>query len=195
MKQRLYDLMDWEAIEAIVYADEDHPERILGPHKVRGGVLVHAFFPEAAKVFLQLMENGKRYEMEQADEAGVYALLLSTRSFTGKEVPDYRFVVQDRDGKEEILADPYLYQDLFGMNHIKRFEEGIHYEIYRHMGAHPAMVTGWLDQCDILMDVEPENPACMDLAAASGQEKAGGASQTEKKSSRKKNVAGAYWLS
>lgn len=26
MKQRLYDLMDWEAIEAIVYSEEDHPQ-------------------------------------------------------------------------------------------------------------------------------------------------------------------------
>ncbi len=154
MKQRLYDLMDWEAIEAIVYADDDHPERILGPHKVRGGVLVHAFFPEAAKVSLQLVENGKLYEMEQADEAGVYAVLLSYRSFTGKEVPDYRFLVQNSDGTEQLVADPYLYQDLFGMNHIKRFEEGIHYEIYRYMGAHPAAVSGRMDQCDILLDVE-----------------------------------------
>ena len=30
MKQRLYDLMDWEAIEAIVYSEEDHPQRVLG---------------------------------------------------------------------------------------------------------------------------------------------------------------------
>lgn len=36
MKQRLYDLMDWEAIEAIVYSEEDHPQRVLGPQKVKG---------------------------------------------------------------------------------------------------------------------------------------------------------------
>lgn len=161
MKQRLYDLMDWEAIEAIVYADDDHPERTLGPHKVRGGILVHAFFPEAANVSLQVVETGKRYEMEQADEAGVYAVLLSYRSFTGKEVPDYRFVVQKSDGTEQIVADPYLYQDLFGMNHIKRFEEGIHYEIYRYMGAHPAAVTGKMDQCDIQLDVQLSSSAAM----------------------------------
>lgn len=155
MKQRLYDLMDWEAIEAIVYADEDHPQRTLGPRKVHGGVLVHAFLPEAAKVSLFLPENGRCYEMEQADEAGVYAVLLSNRSFAGKEIPDYRLVVQDRDGVEKIIEDPYLYQDLFGMNHVRRFEEGIHYDIYRYMGAHPAAVTGRMDQCDIVFDVEP----------------------------------------
>lgn len=32
--------MDWEAIEGIVYSEEDHPENILGPHKIRGGFLV-----------------------------------------------------------------------------------------------------------------------------------------------------------
>lgn len=195
MKQRLYDLMDWEAIEAIVYADEDHPERILGPHKIRGGILVHAFFPEAEKVFLHLMENGKRYEMEQADEAGVYAVLLPNRSFVGKEVPEYRFVVREPEGTERMVADPYLYQDLFGMNHIKRFEEGIHYEIYHYMGAHPAMVTGWLDQCDLLLDVEPEQADAMLQTAETGTENGDGKTRTTDKCqnpSGKKNASGVY---
>ena len=43
MKQRLYDLMDWEAIEAIVYSEEDHPQRVLGPQKVKGGILGQVF--------------------------------------------------------------------------------------------------------------------------------------------------------
>ncbi len=37
MDKKLYDLMDWEGIEAIVYSEEDHPGRILGAHKVKGG--------------------------------------------------------------------------------------------------------------------------------------------------------------
>ena len=45
MDKKLYDLMDWEGIEAIVYSEEDHPGRILGAHKVKGGILVHTFLP------------------------------------------------------------------------------------------------------------------------------------------------------
>lgn len=158
MKQRLYDLMDWEAIEAIVYLDEDHPERTLGPRKVRGGVLVHAFVPDASSVCLQLKENDKLYPMEEADDAGVYAVLISNRSYSGKDIPAYRLVVSDQEGREQTIEDPYLYQDLFGMNHIARFEEGIHYDVYRYMGAHPVAVSGHMDSSEIEFDVSfPEN--------------------------------------
>lgn len=187
MKQRLYDLMDWEAIEAIVYADEDHPERILGPRKVRGGVLVHAFFPEAWKVFVMLVENGRYYEMEQVDEAGVFAVLLSSRSYAGKEIPDYRLIVQDPAGTEKTIPDPYLYQDLFGMNHIRRFEEGIHYDIYRYMGAHPAAVTGWMDQCDIVFDTDGSE------VPADGKGTSGRGTKLQKKMVSKGKIYGTHF--
>lgn len=35
MVKKLYDLMDWAEIETIVYSEHDHPENILGPHKVK----------------------------------------------------------------------------------------------------------------------------------------------------------------
>lgn len=43
MADKLYDLMDWAGIEAIVYSEEDHPRRILGPRLVKGGVLIQCF--------------------------------------------------------------------------------------------------------------------------------------------------------
>lgn len=43
--KKLYDLMDWAEIETIVYSEHDHPENILGPHKVKGGVLFKRFCP------------------------------------------------------------------------------------------------------------------------------------------------------
>ena len=52
MTKKLYNLMDWAGIEAIVYAEETRPEKLLGPHKVPGGILVQAFFPETKKVVL-----------------------------------------------------------------------------------------------------------------------------------------------
>ena len=32
MEEKLYNLMDWAAIEALVYSEEDNPHSILGPH-------------------------------------------------------------------------------------------------------------------------------------------------------------------
>lgn len=39
MTNKLYKLMDWAAIEAIVYSEEDDPHKILGIHAVTGGKL------------------------------------------------------------------------------------------------------------------------------------------------------------
>ena len=75
MDKKLYDLMDWEGIEAIVYSEEDHPGRILGAHKVKGGILVHTFLPDASSVQLKIKSSGKCYDMEEADEAGVFGCL------------------------------------------------------------------------------------------------------------------------
>ncbi|MDE6616734.1 MAG: hypothetical protein K2K35_09210, partial [Lachnospiraceae bacterium] len=76
MNKKLYDLMDWEAIESIVYSEEDHPDRILGAHKVKNGILVHTFLPDAVSVQLKVKSTGKCYDMEEADEAGLFAVLL-----------------------------------------------------------------------------------------------------------------------
>lgn len=62
--------MDWEGIEGIVYSEEDHPERLLGAHKIRGGFLVQTFQPDAKQVSLKLKKSGKMIVMEQADDAG-----------------------------------------------------------------------------------------------------------------------------
>ena len=39
MDKKLYDLMDWAEIEAIVYSEHDHPETVLGVHKVHSNFL------------------------------------------------------------------------------------------------------------------------------------------------------------
>ena len=40
MNKKLYKLMDWAAIEAIEYAEEDQPQKILGAHVV-GNAMLH----------------------------------------------------------------------------------------------------------------------------------------------------------
>ena len=47
MEKKLYDLMDWAEIEAVVYSEQDHPQKLLGARKIRGGVLVQTFLPDA----------------------------------------------------------------------------------------------------------------------------------------------------
>ncbi len=145
MNKKLYDLMDWAGIEAIVFSEEDHPEKLLGAHKVRGGYLVQAFFPEAEAVSVVARGSKEEYPMDLADEAGFFATLIP-----GKKLPDYRYLVTGRDGTKTEKADPYLYTGLIGTNDLKRFSSGIHYSIYDYLGAHTMAVSGSMD------DAEPE---------------------------------------
>ena len=148
MNKRLYDLMDWGAIEGIVYSEEDHPENILGPHKIRGGFLVQTFIPGAQEVTLQLRKSGKTIAMELADEAGFFAAILPEK----KPVSYFYNVVYD-NGDSEQREDPYLYPDLLGANELKRFESGIHYSVYDYLGSHTMAVYGYGSQAEPEWDV------------------------------------------
>ena len=86
MTDKLYELMDWPAIEGIVYSEEDRPDKLLGAHVVKSGILVQCFMPGAVSVTLVKKKPVKRYEMELADEAGFFAVLVP-----GKRVFEYEF--------------------------------------------------------------------------------------------------------
>ena len=137
MDGKLYDLMNWPRIEALVYSEEDEPQEILGPHKVTGGILIQAFLPTAMKVTVAV-KDGRTYPMEQADENGFYAVLLP-----GKTIPEYTYQVEYDNGTEEELADPYAFAPkVFTRNDADKFEAGIHYTIYEKLGAHPMTIRG-----------------------------------------------------
>ncbi len=150
MNKKLYDLMNWAAIEALVYSEEDHPESTLGPKKVRGGYLVHAFYPDAGKIFVKMKKDGKLYPMEEVDSEGVFAVIIPEKKLT-----PYTFIVAYEDGSEIEREDPYLYTDLMGANDLRRFENGIHYSIYDYLGAHPMVVSGCMNEAEPIWDAKP----------------------------------------
>lgn len=57
MNDKLYDFMDWAEIEAVVYSEEDHPKRILGPRVTEEGVLIQCFLPGEKKVYVKDFEG------------------------------------------------------------------------------------------------------------------------------------------
>ncbi|MCI8769585.1 MAG: 1,4-alpha-glucan branching protein GlgB [Lachnospiraceae bacterium] len=137
MEKKLYDLMDWAEIEAIVYSEHDHPETVLGPHKVRNGILVQAFLPDAKTVFVRNQKDGKLYQMEEADEAGFFAVLLP-----GRKIQPYDLLAKYGDGSECVFKDPYQYPSLIPEKELSLFGVGKNYEIYNYLGAHPVTVSG-----------------------------------------------------
>ncbi|MDD3251587.1 MAG: 1,4-alpha-glucan branching protein GlgB [Lachnospiraceae bacterium] len=137
MDKTLYDLMDWAGIEEIVYSEAANPERLLGPHVTEQGLLIQCFIPTAVSVTVKVKTGGKKYPMEQQDEAGFYAVLVPRKSLT-----DYTLLVTYDTGMTEELHDPYAFATLYHEAELKRFEAGIDYEIYRKMGAHPMKING-----------------------------------------------------
>ena len=92
MDEILYDLCDWGAIEGIVYADYRDVHGILGPHITKDGVLINAYYPDAAKVTVKLNATGREYEMELVDELRFYATIIP-----GKRILKYTFIVEDKE--------------------------------------------------------------------------------------------------
>lgn len=136
MKDKLYKLMNWPEIEAIIYSEEDNPHRLLGPHVCGSSTLVQAFKPGAVSMTLCL-DSGKEVEMEQADEAGYYAILVP-----GKNIGGYRYRIEYEDGTTEEEKDPYCFEPVITKEDTDRFEAGIHYTVYDVLGAHIMEVNG-----------------------------------------------------
>ncbi len=137
MNDKLYRLMDWAGIEAIVYSEEDHPEQLLGPHICREGVLIQTFLPSATAVTVVIRNTGKRYPMELADEAGFYAVLLG-----GKKVPDYYFETEEINGTSRSFDDAYRFGSPVDKGRTAAFAAGICPDIYQVLGAHPMKLDG-----------------------------------------------------
>jgi len=158
MNKKLYNLMDWAAIEEVTYGECDHPADILGPHNVGRQTLVQAFLPGALSASLCVVDEkstkGKsvkeEIKMELADEAGFYAALLSG---TGRR--DYYFHVEyetaDTDEKRRApknkkiakdLRDPYMHRRILTEQEEDRFLSGDDHLAHQYMGAHKKTVDG-----------------------------------------------------
>ena len=59
-----------------------------------------------------------------------------------KKKIDYIFEVLDDTGTATQIRDPYNYDSMLLDDDIKRFNEGIHYEVYNILGAHVKEVDG-----------------------------------------------------
>ncbi|MCD7825067.1 MAG: hypothetical protein LUH14_03780 [Clostridiaceae bacterium] len=148
MDKKLYDLMDWAEIEAIVYSEHDHPERVLGPHKVRGGMLVQTFLPGAKSVFAKSLRDGKIYALEEADEAGFFAVIMP-----GRRESAYELIARYEDGVEKKEKDPYLYGCCIPQEEWEPLANGTHHALYRYLGAHPVRVSGWGENTQASWDI------------------------------------------
>lgn len=130
MKDKLYKMMNWPEIEGIIYAEEAHPEKVLGCHPVTGGLLYQMFYPGAKEVSL-VLNGDTSYPMEMADEEGFFAAFIPH-----KEQKKYYFMVTDQEQNHKKVYDPYSYPDISGDFSIQKWDHGIYYDAYTFLGAH-----------------------------------------------------------
>ncbi len=131
MNSKLYKMMNWPEIEEIIYSDGDNPHRILGAHKVSNSYLIQAFYPDAESVKVYIENQKKEYEMELADEAGFFAVIVPY-----VEKIKYKFIITDSVGNKSEVYDPYAFDILMDREDCIKFGSGIHYHIYEKLGAH-----------------------------------------------------------
>ena len=73
MDNKLYKLMDWPAIEEIVYSESSQPCSILGGHLVKEGYLIQQVFrPDAVSVSVSVSERKRAIQLEKVDDAGFF---------------------------------------------------------------------------------------------------------------------------
>lgn len=134
---KLYKLLDWSKINKIIYSECDNPHEILGPHVFGNHVLFQFFYPGAVSAKLRIMNSRKDHPMQMISEEGYFALLLPS-----KDMGEYHYVVKDGLNKELLILDAYRHEPLITTKDTNKFKNGIHYEIYNKLGAHPCELDG-----------------------------------------------------
>ncbi|MGL5258695.1 MAG: 1,4-alpha-glucan branching protein GlgB [Lachnospiraceae bacterium] len=135
MRDKLYNLMNWPKIEGIIYGEESKCSTILGRQYMGRNTVFQLFYPNAKSVLLILDSDAKKYEMLQQDEAGYFAYM-----FPKKILGNYYYLVEDEHGIIHKRYDFYEQYPIISKEDIALFHAGIHYEIYKILGAHPMSV-------------------------------------------------------
>ncbi len=138
MDEKLYSKMQWPEIEALVYSEHDRPKQILGQHLTPDGLLIAAFIGDAKAVTVKDIKSGQLYPMVQVDEGGYFAVLLPEKT----EEISYTYIVDFGENNIAQMGDPYAFESMITPDDIKKFEAGIHYEIYNVLGAHVKKING-----------------------------------------------------
>ncbi len=139
MDDKLYDMINWADVEEIEYSESSEPKRILGAHRADdGGTLVQAYIPHAVDILLVKDDGKKPVAMEACDDEGFFALWVPEEDF------DYRLAVTYDNGYKATIEDPYApkFRSIFTEGDHKRLTEGIGYDLYEKLGAHPMNMEG-----------------------------------------------------
>ncbi len=123
-----------DELNSFLAGTHSDPFRILGPHRLKDGLVIRAFRPDAQKIDIVLDRQAKTEAIaaEKIHRDGFFCATLpeATRDL------DYHFRVTSWEGSELVLRDPYGYGPILGEVDLHLFAEGQHWQIYEKFGAH-----------------------------------------------------------
>lgn len=129
--------INWKEVDSLAAGYHDNPHHILGMHESIDGVYINAYFPEAESVTAVSKISQTRYELVSDRVRGFYSVKIpDMQSFV------YYFEVVLPNGTKKTVIDPYAFESVIDPIDISKFNDGIHYEIYEKLGAHPCMLDG-----------------------------------------------------
>src|SRR5713101_8254690 len=150
-----------DELNSFLAGTHSDPFRILGPHRLKDGLVIRAFRPDAQKIDIVLDRqrkpasggepsdvDGKAREGSRAGERvnqskeAIAAEKIHRDGFFCATLPeatrdlDYHLRVTSWDGSELVMRDPYGYGPILGEVDLHLFVEGQHWQIYEKFGAH-----------------------------------------------------------
>ncbi len=125
-----------DAIEAIIKTDHNDPFTILGSHqakfKGKDCVVVRAFLPDAEKVEVVDIKTGECFSMNKLHDSGFFEGIISSRT----EVFSYRLKSYYPNGASAEFFDSYSFTPSLSDTDLYLYNQGNHHEIYTKLGAH-----------------------------------------------------------
>ena len=137
MQNLLNAQMDWEKVEAVVYADTKYPFQILGPRVTENGVQICCMYPGAKSVSVKVKRSKEVYEMERLDDTGFFGVLVNK-----DKIFKYTYEITNEDGTVWEQEDAYAFLPVLPDEELELFAQGINYNIYKLLGAHKKKVGG-----------------------------------------------------
>ena len=137
MQNLLNSQMDWEKVEAVVYADTKYPFQILGPHVTENGVQICCMYPGARSVSVKVKRSKEVYEMERLDDTGFFGVLVNR-----DKIFKYTYEITNEDGTVWEQEDAYAFLPVLPDEELELFAQGINYNIYKVLGAHKKKIGG-----------------------------------------------------
>ena len=123
-----------DELNSFLAGTHSDPFRILGPHRMKDGLVIRAFRPDAQKIDIVLDRQAKT-EAIAAEKTHRDGFFCATLPEAARDL-DYHFRVTSWEGSELVLRDPYGYGPILGEVDLHLFAEGQHWQIYEKFGAH-----------------------------------------------------------